>query len=195
MATVLARNLKILWLAGICALAVPSSALAATLWTGPMIAFTKAAFADPTIAANQDQITSSVWLTRAVNQGIYNAQSEAAYTSSTSPADTEWAWDLEGFNTGLEISAANWANLEFNDWETAHGGMTGAGPPGTVGIAGVLHLISEDIYLGIQFTDWGMHTSSGGTFSYLRDTNVPEPTTGALMAVALVATGAVRRTR
>ena len=46
-------------------------------------------------------------------------------------------------------------NLEFSPWVEAHGGSRG-GPPATVGIPGVLHLISDDIYIDITITSWAM---------------------------------------
>jgi len=169
-----------LWL-----LAVPSSALATTVWSGPTISFSKVASADPTLEANQDRITDAVWITRGISGGgIFNAATEELFLRGGSPADTEWAWDLAGFNAGLEIAASNYENLEFNEWTTAHGGE-GGGPPATVGIAGVVHLISDDIYIDIMFTSWGAMPAAGGSFSYLRST-VPEPDTALLLAIGLM---------
>src|SRR4051794_39462172 len=63
---------------------------AATIWNGPLITYTQPG-TDPTLPANQDPLTSHVIITRAVNQGIFNAVSESFYTHDFSPADTEWA--------------------------------------------------------------------------------------------------------
>lgn len=129
---------------------------AQTVWNGPTMVFAKASGADPTKAANQDRITPTTWITRGSIQGIYNAASEAAY-SSTSPQNTEWA-------TG---SLANYASLTFKSWFdwVAHN------PPGTVGVQAVLHLKSENIYIGIKFLSWDNgRTEPGGEFSYERTT-------------------------
>lgn len=181
--TLFAQCARLCCLAAICLLAAPTSALAATIWNGPMISFSKAPNADHTLEANQDRMTDSVWITRRAAAGIYNIRTETGYTSS-SPADTEWAWELAGFNTGLEIAAANYESLQFNPWVIAHGGA-GGGPPSTVGVPGVLHLITDDIYIDIMFTSWGVGRPSGAPFSYVRST-VPEPSTASLLALGLV---------
>ena len=135
---------------------------AATIWNGPTITFTKNAFADPTQAANQDRLTPNVWITRGDSQGLYNAKTETLFSHSSSPADTEWA-------TG---NITNYASLTYTDWETWAQGL--GGPPSTIGVNAVLHLVSEDIYLDIKFTSWGDgHNNPGGTFSYERATPPP----------------------
>jgi len=49
-----------------------------------------------------------------------------------------------------------------------------------LGRAGVVHLISNDIYLDIQLTGWGQGFGGGGSFSYNR---APEPATVALLGL------------
>ena len=161
------------------------------VWTGPKTTFSKAASAEVSQPANQDRITDNVWITRGDLQGIYNIKTELGYADS-SPADTEWAWDLAGFNTGLNITATNYQNLTFSPWKAAHGGPT-SGPLDTVGIPGVLHLISDDIYIDIKFLTWGQGFGSGGNFSYERSTPVPEPATVGLGLLGLALAAAVRR--
>ncbi len=157
------------------------------IWTGPTITFTKLDGADWTLAANQDRLTANVWITRDGSHGIFNIQQESVFANFVSPLGTAWAYG----------SAANWATLTFQDWEDwtkvnptdAHGD-----PPFTLNKPAVLHLISEDIYVDIEFTSWT--TGGGGGFSYQRSTPVPEPSTLVVLAagaVALLAYGWRRR--
>ena len=67
---------------------LPAVARAQTFWTGPPITFSKAAFADVNLPANQDRITPTTWITRATVQGIYNIHQEAFFTAGVSPANT-----------------------------------------------------------------------------------------------------------
>jgi hypothetical protein len=128
---------------------------AQTVWNGPPITFSKPGSADPTQPANQDRITANVRITRGGTQGIYNAKSESLFTHDFSPADTEWA----------DGSAAAHASLTFTDWNT-WAKVVHAGPPTTVGVPAVVHLITDDIYIDISFTSWAV----GGDFSYQRAT-------------------------
>ena len=134
---------------------------AATVWSGPLITYTQPA-SDPTQAANRDQLTASVSLTRAALSGMFNGVSETFYTHNVSPADTEWA---VGFLT-------NYATLTYASWEVAGSGHPVFNLPGK---QLVVHLISDDIYLSLQFTSLGGQGSGG--FSYIRSTpgsaNVP----------------------
>src|SRR5690349_14268935 len=113
---------------------------AATIWTGPQITFSKAGGADPSQPANQDRIMPDVWITRRDTMGIYNAAAEAGY-SNGSPAGTEWAYG----------TTADVANLRFSSWVEWNGKV----PPSMVGRQAVVHLIADDIYIDIMFTDWG----------------------------------------
>ncbi len=140
-------------------LILAGSAGAQTVWTGPEINFTKPDGADWTLPENQDRITDNVWLTRQDFGGIYNIAVEAAYTK-LSPADTEWAYG----------DADDYENLTFDTWVNWAAHI----PPGTVGQDAVVHLISEDIYIDIMFTSWGIGIGGGGAFSYER-TTAPEP--------------------
>jgi hypothetical protein len=160
------------------ALAAPLAASAATIWSGPMITFTEPDNANPAQADNQDRLTSLVWLTRGDLQGLYNAESETSFTHFLSPAGTAWA----------NGTTANYSTLSYTDWNTWAKGVNPS-PPSTIGVNAVLHLISEDIYLDIQFTSWSVRNSG---FSYQRSTpGVPEPSAGLLLLAGL-ATAAAR---
>jgi glucose/arabinose dehydrogenase len=129
---------------------------AAVIWTGPITNFANVQGSDPTQPANQDRITSTVWITRGANFGLWNAATEAGFTHFFSPQGTEWSDGL----------LANYASLTYVDWDTwakiQHGG-----PFGTVGVNAVVHLTADDIYLSVTVTSWG---GPGGGFSYARST-------------------------
>ncbi len=129
------------------------------IWSGFTYHFEKAAYADWTLEANQDRLTDNVWLTRKDTQGLFNIAQESNY-SSTSPADTEWAYG----------AAAGWASLTFNSWKNWHGND----PASAIGLNAVVHLISDDIYVDIRFLTWG-GGNSGAAFSYLRGEHDPVP--------------------
>jgi hypothetical protein len=140
------------------------------VWNGPLTSFTKFDFANPALAANQDRLTSDIWLTRSSTLGLYNASSEAGFSHFFSPAGTQWA----------NGSLANYATLAYTDWNTWAKGVN-PGPPSTVGINAVVHLLPDDIYFSIRFTSW-TGSGGGGGFSYIRSTPIPEPST-ALLAI------------
>jgi hypothetical protein len=176
------RTLIGLGLAGVAlALQLTASgpAFAQTVWSGFSHSFSKANFSDPTMESNQDRITDNVWLTRSVNQGLYNIRTETSgYVQGVSPADTEWATDLLSANSGETIAAANWADLTFAPWVNAYGGAGSQELPARLTSRNaVLHLITDNIYLDIRFLTWG---GAGGAFSYERavGTIMPPTATG-----------------
>jgi hypothetical protein len=154
---------------------VSDRAQAQTVWTGFEFSFTKPNnTADPQLPENQDRITDNVWITRNANQGIFNINIEDGYFGD-SPSDTEWATDIN--NPSDTIAATNWANLDFDSWINAYGG------PGSLALLerltsrnAVVHLITDDIYLDLRFTDWGVQCCGG--FSYERSLapDIPGPT-------------------
>ena len=183
-------------LAGVALLtpAIPASA-DPIVWTGPSMTFTKPDFADFTLPVNQDRLTNHVWLTRLNLKPLLNIFVEEFPDESTSPLDTEWAFGpTQPGNTG-PIAASNYANLVFATFANSLNGAIGInildyGP-------GVLHLISDDIYLDIKFTSWTRGEGGGGGFSYIRSTPdqspVPEPATATLLLVGAATGVAVRR--
>lgn len=169
------------------------------VWNGPSITFTKPDFADWTLPANQDRLTNNVWLTRRDTRPLFNILVEDFADTLVSPFDTEWAFGPTQPGNPGPIIASNFGNLVFGAFVPALGHGVGSnavryGP-------GVLHLISNDIYLDIRFTSWTQEIGGGG-FSYIRSTPdqtpVPEPSSAALLvagAVAWVGVLAGRRTR
>jgi hypothetical protein len=150
------------------------------IWSGPMITFSNAPGSNPTKPANQDQITGDVWITRSSLQGIFNAALESGYTHFSSPAGTAWAFGL----------LTNYSKLSYNNWESWFGGRGNVFS--IVDQDAVLHLVNDDIYIGIKFTYWG---GNGGGFAYTRTTplGVPEPTTTALAITGLAMLALWRR--
>ena len=138
---------KLLLGVGLVLVAWPGFSLAATVWTGPGLAVSS--------AVQPDKITARFWLARDSRQGLYNSKMESGFAHFFSPADTEWA-------TG---TTADYATLAYTDWNTWSKNING-GPPGTVGVNAVLHLITDDIYIDITFTEWFV----GGGYAYVRST-------------------------
>ncbi len=141
----------------LCVVSLAACAAAQDVFTGLDVEFSKAPFADPSLAENQDRMTDLVWITRGNSMGIFNFAQEPSFTgfgaSSPSPIGTEWAVG----------SAADWQSLTFGTWGSVHGGN----PPGLVGQDLVVYLVDDDIYIDLRFTAWG-GGGSGGSFSYLR---------------------------
>ena len=162
-------------------LAFATTAPAQTVWSGYTFPFSKPAFSDYLLPEFQDRITDNVWLTRGASQGLVNAVSECDeedcfYAHTFSPEGTEWATDLIAANASEDIEAANWQQLTFDDWETAYGFSIGAN---ILDHVAVLHLIEDDIYIDIRFTQWGSTPASGTPISYERgEPPLPPATTG-----------------
>lgn len=131
--------------------------VAQTTWDGPLMTFTKTDNADPTLEANQDRITSNVWLTRGNDGGqIYNAKTESSSSKSSSPADTRWAFG----------TTSNLGSLTFSTFR----GTTK--PKNAVGQNMVLNLVSADIYIDIKFTSWSSGKQGGFTYERSTDPNL-----------------------
>lgn len=127
---------------------------APTVWTGETITFRKAAGTDPTVAANQDRITDSVWITRRNEGGqIFNIVVNNRANSRNSPEGTRWA-----FGTTAELDT-----LDFGRFR-----QTVEKPQDVVGKPLVLHVVEEDIYIDLIFTEW-LNGKRGG-FAYERST-------------------------
>jgi len=126
------------------------------IYTGDKITFTKEDGTDETQEANQDRITSNVWITRGTEGGeIFNINSESASTQGSSPAGTEWAVG----------TSDNIRNLRFDTFRNAVGS-----PQDVVGIDLVLHLLEDDEYVDVTFLSWSRGRNDAGGFSYIRAT-------------------------
>jgi hypothetical protein len=188
------------WLVGVLvanALLTPCAAAMADpiVWNGPPIAFTKPNFADWTLPVNQDRLTNNVWLTRADTLPLFNIAIESFF-SGGAPHDTEWAFGPTQPGNPGPISASNHANLVFDNFVLSLNSLIGVNivPFGP----GVLHLISDDIYLDIRFTSWTIEDGGGG-FSYIRSTPgqpppppVPEPASATLLLLGAATSVAAR---
>ncbi len=126
------------------------------VWSGQIYHFEKTDWADWTLPEHQDRIRSSIWLTRASGSGVFNIalEDQSDGNGGVSPLGTEWA----------RGSAINWENLDFGTWFEFEKGST---TDSLVGVDGVLHLITDDIYIDIRFESWTC-CGQGGGFSYVR---------------------------
>jgi hypothetical protein len=153
---------------------------AVEVWSGLTKSFSKTGSDDETLPQFQDRLTDNVILTRGFFGGLINIATEFQYSHGFSPEDTEWATDL---TTEETIAATNWEDLEsanaFTSWIDAFGGM-GSGGEYIADRDAVVHLITDDIYLDLQFTSWLQGPTSGNdsSYSYLRAEPPAPPTTG-----------------
>lgn len=167
---------SLIWLVGLSATAVADP----VVWNGPWISFTKGDWADWTLPENQDRITDNVWSTRQDSAGLFNIALEDFYQGwDTSPLDTEWAYG----------TLSDYESLSYTSWAS----MSGYYPPSMIDQEAVLHLVTDDIYIGIKFTSWTIGLDGGGPggggFSYERTTaSVPEPSSLLLFAAGLSTT-------
>ena len=176
-----------------------TAANAATVWMGPEVTFSKAPFADPTMAVNQDSLTPLVSITRGDIQGLFNPIQEPAFQfGGGSPAGTLWAFQGLNGNPDSGVSAENFGSLLFAGWQDSLESRVG---PNILERPGVVHLVSEDIYFDIVFTEWGQGGGAGGFFTYVRTSAaaegggeiVPIPPAAWLFASALGLLGYLRR--
>jgi hypothetical protein len=148
------------------------------VWSGPTITFTKSG-ADPTDMTdplNQDRLTGNVWLTRGEDAGMFNVAPghEDSYIRFTSPDDTAWATSVVAANSGKTIAASNWQQLSFTDWAASYGGPGSALLGNITTHNAVVHLLTDDIYLDLNFTAF----DSSGNFTYDRSTAAMAAPTG-----------------
>ena len=104
-------------------------------------------------------------LTRNGNNALYNTAAGETSAGPSSPLDTEWAFG----------ALADYATLSYQSLESMRNGDLAAV---ILNKPMVMHLINEDIYLSVEFTDWGQHFAGG--FAYTRSTpaqGTPPPAT------------------
>ena len=155
---------------GVC----PAASAVPVIWTGPNTSFSKTGSDDPTLPANQDRLTDNVWLTRGEVQGLFNIApgKETFFTHNLSPADTKWATGWMSANAGKEITASNHLALIFTDWEASYGARQML-QGNITNYDAVVHLVTDDIFLNLRFTEW----LSFGDFAYTRSSpSVVAPT-------------------
>jgi len=116
------------------------------------VAFSKADWADYTLAVNQDRIAADIWITRANTQGIFNIAVESNYNYS-SPAKTSWAWGHTYENTFADYSI----------W----GEAVGWTPPNMVDNVLSMYLPDYNRYFDVYFSHW-TQGGNGGGFAYSR---------------------------
>ena len=130
----------------------PDMMIDGTTWTGSTVTFTKVDEADPTDSANQDRLTDKVIITRGNDGGqIFNIATESGSNKTSSPVGTAWA---KGRTSDLP-------NLTFAPFRETVGQ-----PKDVVGQDLVLHLIDDNIYLNVNFTQWTQGKAGG--FAYQR---------------------------
>jgi|GEM_PF-2542080 len=129
-------------------------------FVGPeSVTFSKANNVDPIDAANYDLITETVAIARGNDQGLFNAISQTSYDGGLVD-NTEWHW---GSYDQILYPFTNW-------YDAVQQSGSGAGDafPGVM----TLHIIDEDLYFEIEFTEWTC-CGDGGGFTYTR-TYLPE---------------------
>jgi len=137
-----------------------SHARAATIWSG-----TNLTYVNPSPGSADVLIAGKVSLTRAGAGALYNTNAESS-ASLLSPRDTMWAFgDL-----------ANFATLNYTNFGSFRGFTGPAAGNLSAYITNkqmVVHLVNEDIYLGVKFIYWIKGARAGGSgFAYVRSTPV-----------------------
>ena len=122
------------------------------------IFFEKEDYADVSDPANWDQITESVAITRADNQGLFNPYSESSYNElgEYGPAGTLWA----------PMSTEEATMLDTNVYTSWHAAMNN-NPPSFIDDTVSLWCLEEDKYYDIVMASW-TNGNNGGGFSYWR---------------------------
>lgn len=139
------------------------------VWDSGFIDVSKMAFANDTLEANQDRITSNVWITRGARKSIYNAAVETKDSTGDSPSGTLWA----------KGKISEYENLIYEPFKKMHG----SNPSSLIDEEVVLFLVEDSIYIAITIKSWGSGPSGGGSFEYSRATK--QRTTSSIADITL----------
>ncbi|MEM1033576.1 MAG: hypothetical protein AAF928_14360 [Myxococcota bacterium] len=141
------------------------------VWNGPTIEFSKFEDADPTDPENQDRITDNVIITRSLVGGpIYNAAVDNEPTAEELMTDKDWSAINGPSGTEWAIGDLNDAlTLDYDNLRATLGNGQGAFQS-IVGESLVVHLLDDDVYVGVTFSEWGMGAAGKGVFVYERTT-------------------------
>jgi uncharacterized membrane protein/uncharacterized protein (DUF2141 family) len=121
------------------------------LRTGDAVSFSKAAYVDNTLPENQDFISGFVALTRGEYEPLFNILYQTSYSSSVTTE--EWC---------LGTTANSIESGTYDDLREASDYSMSSVPGQTFS----LHLIDENRYFDVTFSEWGQ--DNGGSFAYSR---------------------------
>ncbi len=127
-----------------------SQTSAQTIWNGPTTNFNQAQFTTDVL------VPGKVSLTRADRQWLYNPAGGDSGPFTGTPSDTEWAFG----------NLSNPTSLQYQTFDS-YRGIQPTLADEILNKPMVCHLIKENIYLAVTFTEW---TVSGGPFAYTRST-------------------------
>ena len=165
--------------AAVCSFASVSNA--ETVFSGLDYSYHYAGFGDLALEENQDRITDNVWIVRGTIRGIFNIAQEPAYqgsgSSGPSPTGTMWAFG----------TTADYDTLSYTTWADLHDGF----PLALMDTNVVVHLVDDDIYIDLMFTQWEGN-GNGGEFAYSRS-NIPTPASASLLLIGGLAVSRRRR--
>lgn len=136
---------------------------AETLWTGPVTNFVQSADSPA-----DELVPGAVSLTRAYSQWLYNPDAGDQGPAPGTPTDTEWAFG----------TIDNYQALFYQSFDSYRNGDLSSL---LVGNPMVVHLVNEDIYLSLTFSQWPQH---GGFFAYTRSTPAAASPSGPILTAA-----------